>query len=269
MSSCKKGFVKQFASIPPTYGGISVYVKRLTLSLNKSGFPSGAFYRFGNIEGIPDSLKYLFDPMINHARSWLVLPEFYRLYKICKPYQVVHTHLSFRTVFCVWLIHKLQHKPIVYTVHNQMIEREFVGTNCVDRYCLRSLFRDDTVQFVTVNENAKQQLESKYIFANEIRVVGPYLPPVEVGEPRDYLSKELYNFINEQKQYILFYAESFAYNDNKDIYGTDTIIESFLKLKTLFPKLALLFCIPNMNDADRLLSLKNRVKKAGYEKDVF
>ena len=42
-------FVKMFASIPPTYGGLSVYVKRLTLALNKAGYPSGAFYRFGEI----------------------------------------------------------------------------------------------------------------------------------------------------------------------------------------------------------------------------
>lgn len=270
MSSIKIGFVKQFASIPPTYGGLSVYVKRLTLTLNKYGYPSGAFYRFGKLEGIPQPLELLFDPMVCHARSFMILPEFYRLYQCCKPYKIIHSHLNFRTVFCMWLIHKLQHKPLVYTVHNQMIEREFVGTNCLDRFCLRSLFKDKKVQFVTVNEKAKLRLESNYKFANEIKVICPYIPPVEIGTPLDYISNELNDFIICHKRYILFYAESFAYdNNNNEIYGTETIIEAFIMLKSTFSDLALVFCMPNMNDKKRLSKLKETIKTAGFESEVY
>ena len=265
----KKYFVKMFASIPPTYGGLSVYVKRLTLALNKNGYPSGAFYRFDEIVGFPTKLHCMLDPMIKHARSWMVLPEFPRLYKACKPYQIIHSHLNFRTVFCMWIIHKLQNKPMVFTVHNQMIEREFAGTNALDRYCLRSLFKDKRVQFVTVNENGKSQLEAKYKFANEVKVVGPYLPPVEIGQPEDYLSEELVYFIRTHKQFILFYAESFAYNDGKEIYGTDTTIDAFIKLKKEFPELALVFCMPNMNDAEHLGRLKELINCEGYNNDVY
>lgn len=262
-------FVKQFASIPPTYGGLSVYVKRLTLALNKAGYPSGAFYRFGKIVGFPKELYGMLDPMIKHARSWMVLPEFPRLYKVCKPYQIIHSHLSFRTVFCMWLIHKLQKKPMVFTVHNQMIEREFAGTNTLDLFCLRSLFKDKTVQFITVNENGKAQLEDRYSFANEIQVVCPYLPPVEIGCPEDYLSEDLISFINSHKQYILFYAESFAYYDGKEIYGADTTIDAFLQLKEKFSNLALVFCMPNMNDEEHLDRLKFIVRNKGLDGDVY
>ena len=262
-------FVKMFASIPPTYGGLSVYVKRLTLALNKAGYPSGAYYRFGEIVGFPKDLHVFLDPMIHHARSWMVLPEFPRLYKVCKPYRIIHSHLNFRTVFCMWLIHKLQHKPMVFTVHNQMIDREFEGTNVLDRYCLKSLFGDKIVQFITVNENGKQQLESKYKFANEIKVVGPYLPPVVIGRIEDYLTDELIGFINTHRQFILFYAESFAYNEGKEIYGTDTIIEAFIILKKHFANLALVFCMPNMNDTAHLEKLKEAIREKGFENDVF
>lgn len=263
-------YVKQYHCIPPTYGGVQVFVKRLMLSLCKRGFISGAF-KGNKFEGIPRDLEFLLDKFPNHSRSLYVLPEFVRLFKVFKEYQLIHTHTTLSTVFGIWLIHKLQHKPVVYTVHNQMIDQEYSFLNVIDRFCVRSLAADKTVQFITVNENGKRALIERGLkFANEIVVMPAYIPPVEIGVPSDYLSEELVSFSQQDKPTLLFYAESFAISADKDIYGTSTIIELFVALKDSYPDLRLVFCMANINnDYSKLDKLKQQIANTGFGKDVF
>ena len=265
----KQKIVKHFACIPPNYGGVSVYTKRLALSLCKQGYPSGAFYS-NDLAGIPGDYTYLFDKMLRHARSLYVLPEFIRLFKICKPYKLVHTHLSLSTIFCMWLIHKLQHKPLVITIHNEMIDAELGNLNIIDRFCVRSLFKDKTTQIICVNHKAKYLLEERYNdIANTIKVIPAYIKPVEIGVPADYLPESLINFLKTNKRYIVFYAESFAYYNGVEIYGAKECIEAFVNIHEDFSDVSLIFCMPNLNDPVKLNDLKEIIIKNQLEKYVY
>lgn len=263
-------FVKHYHCVPPTYGGVSVFVKRLMLSLCKQGLISGAF-KGKTYDGIPSELDHLLDDFPKHSRSLFVLPEFWRLYIVFKDYQLIHAHTTLSTVFGIWLLHKLQHKPVVYTVHNQMIDREYSFLNAIDRYCVRSLAADNKVQFITVNENGKKALLDRGLkFANEVVVLPAYIPPIEIGNPFDYLSEELVSFSQQNKPLLLFYAESFAVSSGKDIYGTGTIVELFVALKHYYPNLQLIFCMANINeDQNKLNVLKQKILDAGCQADVF
>lgn len=263
-------FVKHYHTIPPTYGGVSVFVKRLMLALCKKNLTSGAF-KGTNFEGIPSGLNLLLDSFPKHARSLFILPEFPKLYRSFLNYRLIHTHTSFSTVFGIWLVHKIQKKPVVYTVHNQMIDREFSFLNFIDKFCIRSLAKDSTVQFITVNENVKEAiLKRVQNFANDIEVMPAYIPPVEIGNPTDYISKELLDFSMIDAPTILFYAESFAVSSNKDIYGTSTIIEAFICAKKRYPNIRLIFCLTNINsDQNKLDNLKQRIISENYEEDVY
>ena len=262
-------FVKHFASIPPLYGGLTVYVKRLSLALCKRGYMSGAFYKT-ELLGIPKQYAYLYDKLPKHARSIFVLPEFPKLYKACKPFKIIHTHLSFKTIFSMWLLHKIQSKPLVITVHNEMIDRELSGLGILNKYCLQSLFKDYKVQVITVNHNAKSLLETTtYYFANKIKVIPAYITPVQIGHKSDYLSPELIEFTNQHKHFIVFYAESFAYNGNCEIYGTSDCVKAFINVRKDFPDLALVFCMPNVNDKSKLDALMNLVEDRGCRDYVF
>lgn len=262
--------VKLFACIPPPlYGGVTVYSKRLALNLCKNGYPSGAFYT-GSLVGVPRDYSYLFDQMLNHARSLYVLPEIIRLYRICKPYKLVHTHLSLKTIFCMWAIHKLQKKPLVITIHNEMIDKELDGLSFIDLFCVRSLFSDKDIQVICVNNKAKTLLEEKIrCIRNEIKVIPAYIKPVEIGNVSDYLPDALIHFIAKNPRYIVFYAESFAYNNEKEIYGTTECIEAFVAIHSEYPDISLVFCMPNLNDEVKLNHLKEMIIKNNLEEQVY
>lgn len=263
-------FVKHYHPIPPPYGGVQVYVKRLMLSLCKRGLISGAF-KGSHVVGIPhEYVKYL-DTFPKHARSLYVFPNFLRLYKIFKQYQLIHTHASLSTCFGIWLIHKLQHKPVVYTIHNQMIDQEFSILFPWDRWCFKSLASSPIVQIITVNDNGKRMLLDRGIdFRNGIEVVPAYLPPVEIGSPEDYLSTELIQFVRNHTKFALFYAESFASHDGEEIYGSTTVVDAFIRAKQYNHDLSLVFCIANLgNDKEILETLREKIDKEGFSESVF
>lgn len=263
-------FVKHLCPLPPNYGGITVYVKRLMLSLCKRELYSGAFW--GNKkEGIPAELFNLVDTMPKHLRSYNVIPELPRLLYIFSKYQIIHSHTSLSTCLCVWITRKLLKKTIVYTVHNQMIDDEFGILNKLDLYCLRSLAKDPYVQFITVNENSKIMLKKKIsCFANDIITIPPYIPPVEFGCPNDYLSPELVSFAQSKGKTILFYAECFRDYNGRDLYGTDIVVDLYIQLKPVFSDLKLIFCISNVSESDsRLLALQKKILAENYTSDVY
>lgn len=271
MKSCQNDslYVKHFHCIPPSYGGVQVYVKRLMLALCKRGLLSGAFYG-KKMEGVPSEYLCLLDAFPRHARSLFVLPELYKLFRSFWSYKIIHSHSTLSTCFAVWLLHKTLKKPVVYTIHNQMIEQEFSFLNCIDKYCVRSLASDKTVQFITVNQNGKRQLTEKGIkFANDIKVIPAYIPPIEVGKPEDYIPYSLTEFLKNHETIILFYTESFASHNGKDIYGTKVIVDLFLNLKKIKPSVSMVFCLSNFNSQEKLDELKTIIESKGFMEDVF
>ena len=264
-----KFYVKMFACVPPPYGGVCVYVKRLSLALTKRGLLSGAYFH-DTLTGIPSEYSHMYHPMLNHARSVFVLPELFKLIRTCKDYEIVHSHLSFPTYMSMWLVRLILRKRVVLTIHNQMIDRELETLNYLDKCCLKALFNDKNVQVITVNDKGKALLLDKgYRFRNEIKVLPAYIAPVEIGMPKDYLSPQLLQFINTYPRYIVFYAESFAYYNEQEIYGTEECIKAYSELSKEQSDLALVFCMPNMNDEVKLSKIKEIAKRSGCSKRIY
>ena len=261
-------YIKHFHCIPPSYGGVSVYVKRLSLALTKNGLPSGAYYSH-KIEGILEECHYLYDRYPKHIRSFYVLLDVFRLLKTVRRYKLIHSHASLNSSFAIWLIHKLCGLPVVYTIHNQMIEQEIKSLNILDKFCVKSLAGDDGVQFVAVNKEGREiLLNSSLSFKNEIKIIPAYIKPVEIGDANDYLDEDLIRFI-ENKPFILFYAQSIRFCEGNEVYGTSTIIEAFVELKRRNPDVSLVFCIAEPNDPKHLENLRTVVKDNGLNDCVY
>ena len=259
--------VKQYSSLPPPYGGVSVFIKRLTFALHKKGWISGAFFS-NTCDGIPGEIVNYMDRFPRHSRSILIIPDVRYLIKVFKNYDLVHSHMSLLSCFSTWVIHKLLRLPVVYTIHNQMLDKEFDRMNFLDRYCLKSLAADETVQFISVNRNiARMLIERGVQFRNPLEVIPAYIPPVEYGTISDYLSPSLINFIDGDDPFILFYAESLAKYNNAEIYGITDAIEAFVKVKDEFPNLKIVLCITNYVDDNDLDRYKGKLNK--YTDSVY
>ena len=260
--------VKQFATIPPPFGGVSVYVSRLVSYYRNLGHDVGSFYT-DTSNGLSSKKMSHMHKFPSHTRSIWGLYAFPRLFMIFRKYDLIHTHLSLNTSFLVWLLHKTLHLPIVYSIHNQMIDREYEKMNKLDRYFFNELRKDAKVQFITVNTKTRTLLVNRFgNFARPIKVQPAFIPPVEIGQETDYLSSDLLSFINTSSPLMLFYAESYCLYNGAEIYGSSTMMQMFIRLKKQIPSLRLVFCMPNP-DYDVLKRYKEELTLSKYENDVY
>ena len=258
--------ILQFALTPPPYGGISIYVNRLNAYLNSQGVYSRAF-NSSMAKGITIKRNLYVFP--SHLRSYCGLIALPRLLYLCRSYDIIHTHLSLNTSLIIYFLHKLLRIPVVYTVHNQMIDRECETMNAVDLYFFNLLRKDSKVQFITVNAKSSLRLQETFgVFKNAIKELPAFAPPIEKGDPQDYLSPDLFSFLQEDKPTLLFYAESFAKYQSKEIYGITNAISVFIALKSNIQNLRLIFCMPNP-DNKAMESYRTYLNDLGYSKDVY
>ena len=261
--------VFQFMTVPPPYGGVTVYVKRLVKYLQNKGYEVGCFYISKISKSLfPQSVKmYRYPRYQNSIWATISMP---RLFYIISKYDIVHTHKSLNISFALWLLRRLLRKPIVFTIHNQMISRECSCMNSIDRYFFTKLKNDNFVQFITVNNVAAEILQTEFgEFKNPIIVKPAFIQPLEEGSISDYLPDSLCTFIGtDSAPTILFYAESFAMYEGREIYGPSLAISVYKHLKSLHPKLKMLFCMPNP-DYEKIDILKRSLEFDGYKDDIY
>lgn len=261
--------VFQFMVVPPPFGGVTVYVKRLVKYLDKMGFGVGCLYMNKHARtSLPLSVNVYKAP--KHLNSIWAIFSLPRIFWIVRKYDVIHTHNSLNISFTLWMLKRFLNIPIVFTIHNQMIRRECASMNYLDRYFFRKLKNDKFVQFITVNSVAADILQSEFgEFKNTIIIKPAFIQPIEEGKASDYLSESLLAFLNKDKgPIILFYAESFAMCENREIYGPSTLIMVFNSLKKIYSNLRLLFCMPNP-DFEKILNLKSKLDNKEYEDDIY
>lgn len=253
-------FVKHLALIPPPFGGVSVYVKRLSLTLCKKGLLSGAFYD-KEIKDLPSDLFKLFDKFPAHTCSYYVLPYLPFLLHAFRKCTIIHAHTSLNTSFLIYLLHVVLRKPVVYTIHNQMIDLEFLLMSRLDKYCFRKLISSKDVQLIAVNDNTKSLLEAKLPFISRpIKVIPAFISPIETNTD-SILPASLIKFIEDNDPVLFFYANDFTNYNGNEIYGETHMINLFVRLFNSNPKIKLVFCMTNVSNNDKLLSLQNIIKE--------
>ena len=259
----------QFMTVPPPYGGVTVYVRRLVKYLENNGFCVGCFYiNKDALRFLPSSVRMYRYPRYQNS-IWAIL-SIPRLLYIIRKYDIIHTHKSLNISFTLWVLRKLLRKPIVFTIHNQMIKRECSCMTSIDRYFFNKLKNDNFVQFITVNNVAADILQAEFgEFKNPIIIKPAFIQPVEDGSISDYLHDSLIDFLNKDTApTILFYAESFAMYEGHEIYGPSDAITVYKRLKSSHSDIKMLFCMPNP-DYEKIKILKDELDSDEYKDNIY
>ena len=250
--------------IPPPYGGVSVYLRRLIENLGNDGFTVGGYYVTSEEKSIVESP--LFDRW-----SWFETVKYpwkvFRYLHQLSKYYILHSHMGLEAMVYLWTFKKVLKKKIVITVHNTMVENYFVGTNIINAYFLRRMAEDDGVVWIAVSQEGKKQLEKLPLsFRSEIQVISPYIPEPEQSVP---LNKDLSEFMNHHDSNIAFYGHSFMLNKGEDIYGFREMLEIFKCLSDVMPGVGLVYCMADVSDSAAVSELERYAKDLGINKQIY
>lgn len=258
--------VKEFGFVPPPYGGVSVYVKRLINKLNADNYKVGGFYLKTNdhalkISPLYDSWKWM--------QTYLFPIKIWEYLKIVRPYKIVHSHFSLEGMPYFWAIKNLAKKKIVITVHNSMVSNSYAQTNVVNRFFLNKMLRSKGVCWITVSEQGKEQLMSLPIQPiPPVHVIPAYVPIVDIYYTP--LPADLQKYIDSHKNCIAFYGHSFMQNNGIDVYGFKSIIDVYADIvNSLNSQIGLVLCISDNHDVEKIKEMHEYAKSRGVNDFIY
>lgn len=268
----KKVKINEYCPVPPPYGGITVYVKRLSDQLRKDGFTVGGYYTKDCTDQNVINSPYYRETVETQSHSKIVR-AFFQIYRLLMDavnlngYDVIHYH-GLENLKFIWAINVLFKKQIIITVHSAMIEGFYKHTSTINKFFMRKLAESD-VQWTAVSEQSRQcMLNLPFHFKNEIPVIAAYVP-IEQKSDRP-LKNEMYDYIKAHKKIIAFYGRSFMVNNGIDVYGFEDALTLYSKVVEHYGNsVGMVFCLSEDKDTDKIRMLLERAKQLKVQDKIY
>lgn len=258
--------IKQFCTVPPPYGGVTVYVKRLISALSNDGYIVGGYY------STECSDDYVRKSILYDEWKWMEIAKFpLKIWKYVKdtiPYKVIHSHFSLEGMLYLWTLKMFFKKKIIVTVHNSMVTNYFAKTNLVNRFFLKKMLESD-VEWITVSQEGKEQmLKLPVKMYNDIHVIPAYIPDLNTSEI--LLKVEMQRYIDLHTKNIVFYGHSFMLNNGVDVYGFESALDVYAKLlENSESGIGLILCLAEIKDTLKIEQLHQMALDLNIDDKIY
>jgi len=225
--------------LPPPYGGVSVYLYRLSKTEKDSSFID-----------------------TNRVKKIWFLKQFFfqgNHYIFNSSNQIVYIYGLLLKVFT-------KNKYSLY-IHNSRLIEEWRNYN----YLAKLSFRNAERVFV-VNKEVKIFLANRGIDTSRIIFKPAFLPPPLEDEKKILKTYPLalFNFINSHKPLLIANASKIVFYKGVDVYGLDICIELIGKLKKIYIDIGFIFALPDDSvEKDYQKKVKKIVKELNIEDNIF
>ena len=94
-------------------------------------------------------------------------------------------------------------------------------------------------------------------------MIPPFLPPQRNGDTSEGIPCSVWSFIDQHHPVITANAHKLVFHDGEDLYGFDMCVELCDFLRSTYPDVGLIFCLPDVGDRDYLVCMQRRIKELG------
>jgi hypothetical protein len=134
----------------------------------------------------------------------------------------------------------------------------------IGRRMMRSMLKS-ALYCIAVNPEIKEKLISLGARPGAISVVPAYLPPVIKEEEIAEVPPTVWDFVAGHRPVISANAFNIVKYNGEDLYGIDLCLELCAALKSVYPGVGFVFCLPNIGDNEYFEDLKCRISEKGIE----
>jgi len=244
--------VALIGSYPPPPGGISIHIQRLKRQLEERGYGCIVYDLKGQNE-LPEKNVI----RIENVKKWLLRYLFFAKENI------VHYHNSDWKMRVVIGLMGLLGKKTIISVQGASLEDSLKSASWFKKKIIRFSLRH-TSFIVAANREIEDLLLSLNIDSQKTAVIPAFIPPVIEKEDYQRIPKRVWNFIKAHSPIISADAFKISFYNNQDLYGIDMCIDLCANLKQDYPKIGLVFCLPEIGDYEYFNKMKQRIK----EKDI-
>jgi len=232
---------------PPPYGGVSIHVHRLhalCLDNNIRGTVWDISRRVKNARNV-----------VNMSRPWNWLRVL-----TCRQ-DVIHVH----TTGMHWIIPALFYYLARITGAEYIVSyhslrfgpRDF---NALGRRVLKKVLSSAS-RCIADSPEIRESLIALGALPEKISVIPAFLPPAANQRKIDEIPGEVRNFMENHEPVISAGAFRVVFYEGQDRYGIDMCIELCARLKNSYPRIGVVFCLPEIGDEAYFARLQQDIRE--------
>ncbi len=242
---------------PPPYGGIAIHIQRLKEQLEKNGYEC-VIYELGR-EG--ESLERNVIRLKN-VKRWLLKYFFFA------KEDVIHFHSSDWRGRVMMGLMGLLGKKMVISIHGESLSDSLKEGRWLRKQIIKFALKH-TSFVIAVNEKIENLVLSLVVKQQNVACVSPFIPPTMREGDYKKVPQYVWDFMKLHKPVISANAFKIRFYREVDLYGLDMIVELAARLKNGYPKLGIVFCLPNIGDKDYFAKLNQEIKERGVSEHIL
>ncbi|MFX0141385.1 MAG: glycosyltransferase [Candidatus Hodarchaeota archaeon] len=235
--------------LPPPYGGISVYLYRLSKLEKESKFI--------------DQKQFLGK---KNLRFWIIK----QIFCFNKKNFIIHSMLL-RNQLIFYLLSYISMHKFSLVIHGKQLIDKYYDSKFFKRQIIRTML--NKANFIQVTNPDYKFFLNRFGITNKKMIIkNAFLPPPIQEEELILKSyeKKTFQFLNTKKPKIIANAYGLVFYKNTDLYGLDLCIDLINSLKKYFPNIGLIFALANGKiNLNYLIQMKNRIKELNIKNNFY
>jgi len=245
---------------PPPYGGISIHIQRLKEQLERHGYDC-VVYELGRREKASE--KNII--RIKNVKEGLVwLPRYFFFAKE----DVIHLHNpDWRMRVIMGLMGLLGRKTVI-SIHGESLNDSLKEGNWFRKQIIEFALKH-TSFVIADNESIKRLVLSLGVEHQKVDCVPGFISPTVKEEDHKKVPQYVWDFMGSHEPVISANAFRINFYNGQDAYGIDMCIELCANLKSSYPQIGFVFCLPDIGDYDYFSKMKQRIAEKNIENNFL
>jgi glycosyltransferase involved in cell wall biosynthesis len=242
---------------PPPYGGRSIHVQRLKDRLEKEG-TKVTVYNLGRGKNASDKNIVSLDIRKGILR-----------YLIFGKQDIIHYHGSnWKLRVIIGMLGLFGKKSVISLHSNVALKDAIMHGSWLRRWLIRFALRR-TSFVVVLNSMLKDLVLSLGVKRERVEIIPSFLPPLIKQEEIAQIPQGVWDFIDSHGPIISANAFRISFYNEEDVYGLDLCIDLCAELKSNYPQIGFVFCIPDIGDHEYFQSMKQRIGSRSIENNFL
>ena len=241
---------------PPPFGGIAIHIQRLLEQLEKSGYEC-VVYELGSKETSQGNIV-----RVRHTKRWLL-----RYFFFAKE-DIIHLHNPDWRMRMIMGLMGLLGKTTIISIHGASLEDSLKQGNWLRKQVIKFAAKHTSL-IIALNPQIQETVLSLDVNPRHIEVIPSFIPPVVRDVDIAEVPKEVWQFMGSHTPVISANAFKIAFYNNQDLYGLDMCIDLCVNLKQYYPRIGLVFALPDIGDLKYFNKMKRGIEEKGIEENFL
>lgn len=245
-------------SLPPPIGGISVGLKRLTERLDVEGYDYTVYDLLNRRKTRPGGVSVKIK-----NRLWWMLSFFF----LSREDLICCHHVDWRLRTVTGLMTLLGKKTLI-SIGGQGLSDSLEKGGWLRKKIIAFSLRHYSF-VIAHNLVIKQFCLSLGVKPGRLEIIYGFIPPVIRDEEIAEIPREIWDFVDSHTPIISANAFKIVFYQDQDLYGIDLCLDLCANLKSSYPNIGFVFCIPNVGDYHYFHKMEQRITEKGIENNFL